>query len=380
MGIAGIDEQALCELRDILLVAFQEDDEGFRELVKDLGGAKLSQALPGSGATMRVLVSGAVEALANHWPKIYPVLFDKLAARRPQHREQIEYWRARLCPGPVGDYGVVLVHVGEAVGWHLCAVLERALFLRPGEGARIVASAPRPIAQGRDERGALALGREIEATGAVVSYSSPAAGRCLPRLVRSPAGATLARIPPRGGACPFWLMSVPVTRALFNAVMGRSPGPRDKGQLPVHGITRDEATVFCQRLSDHEGLAGPRYRLPNEEEWERAARAEDQTRYPGSDAWAAIAWGVSSTEPMPVRKLAANGWGLHDMAGNVWEWVADTHRGDPRLGILKGGCYASAAGELVPEARRLAPPDRRDPTHGLRVARSISAGDEGNEA
>ena len=78
------------------------------------------------------------------------------------------------------------------------------------------------------------------------------------------------------------------------------------------------------------GKTGEAYRLPSESEWEYAARAGSTTRYSwGQDIGRNRAncrgcggrW--DGDETAPAGSFAANGWGVHDMHGNVWEWVED---------------------------------------------------------
>jgi sulfatase modifying factor 1 len=81
----------------------------------------------------------------------------------------------------------------------------------------------------------------------------------------------------------------------------------------------------------------------------------------------------------PVGSFPANGYGLHDMAGNVWQWTADTYRAamaGPEspvpLRVIKGGsflCHESYCESFRPSARRGAPPDTGSSHVGFRLVR-----------
>lgn len=145
---------------------------------------------------------------------------------------------------------------------------------------------------------------------------------------------------------PFFLGVHLVTQVQWQAVTGQQPsafrfggermhqlsGVTSTDNFPVDSVSHLDAVAFCERLSALE--PGRRYRLPTEAEWEYAARAAgiDTGRY-----W----WGrepetrffnhleSSIGRPTPVGSYPPNALGLFDMAGNLWEPVADWY-GDQR--------------------------------------------------
>lgn len=128
----------------------------------------------------------------------------------------------------------------------------------------------------------------------------------------------------------------------------RNPGFAQGDDHPVVNVTWNDAQAVAAWLSRTEGR---RYRLPTEAEWEYACRAGTRTRYhsgdePSSLKGAANVFDLESARlwprwrstalrgsdgfafTAPVGSFAANAWGLHDMHGNVWEWVSDWHGDD----------------------------------------------------
>jgi len=105
------------------------------------------------------------------------------------------------------------------------------------------------------------------------------------------------------------------------------------------------------------------YRLPTEAQWEFAAKGGvtgETFTFSGSDNPASVAWiwENSASSPRMVGLLAANGLGLHDMSGNVWEWVQDwhgTYPGTPQVDwtgaasgffrVFRGGGWGSSTGD-----------------------------------
>ena len=116
----------------------------------------------------------------------------------------------------------------------------------------------------------------------------------------------------------------------FTAATGRDrAGDRGwgRGRRPVINVSWDDAVAYARWLSEQ---TGERYRLPSEAEWEYAARAGSVTKYSwGNEIGRNRAncnecgrrWDDQQTAP--VGSFAPNGWGLHDMHGNVAEWVQD---------------------------------------------------------
>ncbi len=154
----------------------------------------------------------------------------------------------------------------------------------------------------------------------------------------------------------FWIENHLVTQGDYLAVVGTNPSYF----TPAHGYSQDltrpvemvswfDATNYCARRTQQERAAGliPTnyvYRLPTESEWEYACRAGTTTAfYLGSDLDSGQAnfdglyeydaavgtiydpSGIVLDETTPVGSYAANGWGLYDMTGNVWEWCQDLY-------------------------------------------------------
>jgi formylglycine-generating enzyme required for sulfatase activity len=185
----------------------------------------------------------------------------------------------------------------------------------------------------------------------------------------------------------------------------RDPGFAQTGDHPVACVSWEEAQAYVAWLNEQSGGG---YRLLTEIEWEYAARAGAMRDdlYPwgndaadgcafanGFDRTAMAAYAGMSTsghkvfDPLncadgwlntaPVGSLAPNAFGLHDMIGNVSEWVADCHSpaqetsGTCARRVAKGGSWGTLAHNLRIAERLPYAATHRDDSIGIRVAKTL---------
>ena len=186
----------------------------------------------------------------------------------------------------------------------------------------------------------------------------------------------------------FELSKYEVTQELWTAVMGENPSRfQNCPQCPVEQVSWNDVQAFLQKLN----TGGGRYRLPSEAEWEYAARGGTQSRgyqYAGSDAPDAVAWydENSGGRTHPVGQKQANELGLHDLSGNVWEWVQDCwnesyagapsdgqawESGNRRRRVLRGGSWLIIPWNLRSAYRGGNTADYRSNNLGFRIIRSL---------
>jgi formylglycine-generating enzyme required for sulfatase activity len=183
----------------------------------------------------------------------------------------------------------------------------------------------------------------------------------------------------------------------------RAPGFEQDPMHPVVCVSYGDALAFCRWLSEREGRV---YRLPTEAEWEYACRAGTVTAYHWGDTPSAgaantvdaasadrfrtptsIEWSDGCMFTCPVGSYPPNGWGLHDLHGNVQEWCLDAYTAYPAYAdrssetsavaedassdrsprVLRGGSFAASPTRARAAHRDASSPTMSFATVGFRV-------------
>ena len=166
----------------------------------------------------------------------------------------------------------------------------------------------------------------------------------------------------------FWIGKYEVTQMQWETIMGSNPSYFKGADRPVERVSWDDSQEFLQKLNV---ASSAQFRLPSEAEWEYAAHAGKETAYSfGNDplqlddyAWY---WENAKEQTHPVGQKKPNDFGLYDMHGNVWEWVADpwhdnyngaptnggTWEGSGSLRVLRGGSWRNVS-KFVRSVRRI---------------------------
>jgi formylglycine-generating enzyme required for sulfatase activity len=207
-----------------------------------------------------------------------------------------------------------------------------------------------------------------------------------------------------------------VTQREYAQVIGTNPSSHKGDNLPVENVSWWDAIRYCNLRSIAENLepcydlstgrcdrSRNGYRLLTQAEWTYAAGKpvpkENAAKHAnlgpaGTKDTALLLEFARSHSTKPVGTLLANEHGLHDMFGNVWEWVQDyqdpgkavssaENPEGPAWGmarIVRGGSYLSTTSSWGREYQSSMEPDRRSPYTGFRVARSLSPAPESYDA
>ncbi|MEQ9326509.1 MAG: SUMF1/EgtB/PvdO family nonheme iron enzyme, partial [Rhodospirillales bacterium] len=181
-----------------------------------------------------------------------------------------------------------------------------------------------------------------------------------------------------------------VTQSEWRTVMGTDPSVFKGADRPVENVSWADAQAFIGKLN---ARTGRKYRLLTDSEWEYVARAGTTTEYSwGNDigrgnancAGCGSRW--DDRETAPVGSFRANGFGLHDLHGNVWEWVEDCYKdsysgaptngsanttGDCNKRVLRGGSWNSNPVNLRSASRIWNVTVNRYYLFGFRIARTL---------
>jgi formylglycine-generating enzyme required for sulfatase activity len=190
----------------------------------------------------------------------------------------------------------------------------------------------------------------------------------------------------------FELGKYEVTQGQWKSVMGSNPSQFSAcgDNCPVEMVSWNDAQEFIAALNARKiGV----FRLPTEAEWEYACRdgGKDQIYAGKADASnvARLAWlkGFSNKQTHPVGGKEANALGLHDMSGNVWEWVQDTFATPYRTDlaelnpvlveagkerVLRGGSFDGKENYVRCAIRNRNDAGRQDRRLGLRLVREVA--------
>ncbi len=184
----------------------------------------------------------------------------------------------------------------------------------------------------------------------------------------------------------FWMSKYEITQAQWMAIMGGNPSThRGLGPVeshPVETVSWHDVQLFIDRLNTIAG--GDYYRLPTEAEWEYVAKANSEsTWFFGDNPLNLSTYAHRDNNPYPRARgeKQANIFGVHDLYGNIYEWVEDWYviERDPLLEacppksgiykVLRGGSNSSADRYLRPASRNFSLPERRSWKVGFRLVR-----------
>ena len=199
------------------------------------------------------------------------------------------------------------------------------------------------------------------------------------------------------------MMTTEVTQKLYRYIMGTNPSKFKGENNPVECVSWYDAIYFCNKLSEKCGYTpvysvggttdvakwnytphqkdsiykditqntkADGFRLPTEAEWEYAAKGGQNYKYAGSDNIDEVAWysDNSGETTHSVAQKKANGYGLYDMSGNVWEWCWDSR--DSGFRYYRGGSWYNSVANCSVSIRYYCYAYNRYDDNGFRVVRT----------
>ncbi|WP_318664230.1 SUMF1/EgtB/PvdO family nonheme iron enzyme [Treponema sp.] len=205
----------------------------------------------------------------------------------------------------------------------------------------------------------------------------------------------------------FQMLNTEVTQKLYTAIMGSNPSKLKGDYNPVDTVSWYDAIYFCNKLSEklgftpvyevdgktdvttwnytpHKGdvirgyveqkINADGFRLPFVFEWKYAAKGGQNFTYSGSNDIDEVAWcsDNSGRTTHPVAQKKANGYGLYDMSGNVWELCWDVSPYDDRDRQNFGGAWCTYGIHCKVDSKVYYSASSRDDDLGFRIVRSLS--------
>jgi formylglycine-generating enzyme required for sulfatase activity len=190
----------------------------------------------------------------------------------------------------------------------------------------------------------------------------------------------------------FWMQETEITQEQWESITGNNPSKFKGSPLPVERVSWIDCQGYVSKLNNVVS-SGYKFSLPTEAQWEYACRAGTSTpfnfgsvlngnkancagNYPYGTGTKGKYWEMTTT----VGSYSANGWGVYDMHGNVWEWCRDWY-GDYPSGnvtdptgvnngshrVSRGGSWCSNARSCRSTYRNYYMPTFRDSNLGCRL-------------
>jgi formylglycine-generating enzyme required for sulfatase activity len=182
-----------------------------------------------------------------------------------------------------------------------------------------------------------------------------------------------------------WQLSIRPGEVTFTSISGnkltyngrKSNSTQDWLRMPVCGIVRKEAEAYANWLNKTGRLKGAR--LCSDHEWERAARGADNRDFPSGNQLNGEEANIDESyakdpslvgpDEVGTHPNSVSPFGVHDMAGNAWEWVTSSI--DPNESVNRSGGFFHAAFAAQIVNRAVVAPNYRDSGSGMRICASL---------